>query len=607
MNRLLPIFVTMFTLLVPSMTWADDGATLSRFTWAYVTATQTLTITAGNGDGNMGNAEMNSIRPWESYKNSIQHLVIGSGITYIGNYVFYNHKALQDVTFEEGSKLEAIGHDAFNNCTSLSSITLPEGLTTVHNYAFSSTGLTSVTLPSTVTTIYGHSFDACNSLASVVMYVTDPTTLTLESTSFQSGVTVYVDGIDAWNERFTYANYHCNFVEMVTTWTSGDTDVIFYAGGQYPSGTMTISKKAGGGKGEMADYIDPSLQPWYDTLVPPWYAILNNIKTVIIEDGVTKIGNSAFDDCSGLTSISIPNSVTSIGDYVFNGCSNLTSLTIPNSLTTIGSNAFFNSGLTSVDIPCSVTTIGSDAFYLCENLSSVYCYASSVELGDNAFRLNKSDRKIYVLSDRVNYYKAKWSSYAADIEEIPDPAALTTTSAEGANWSTYYNSNANVQVDANTTVYKVTLDGSSITLTNTGSKIIKAGEAVVLCSTTSGITLAYTSTASTGDYTDNSLLGSNTAVTQESGYTYYALANLTNGLGFYKVGSSVTIPANKAYIRVASGESRDFYGIDEDTTSVELKNGKIEVLKYYDLNGRRVEHPTKGLYIVNDKKVVFNR
>ena len=102
---------------------------------------------------------------------------------------------------------------------------------------------------------------------------------------------------------------------------------------------------------------------------------------------------------------------------------------------------------------------------------------------------------------------------------------------------------------------------------------------MVLCSTTSGITLAYTSTASTGDYTDNSLLGSNTAVTQESGYTYYALANLTNGLGFYKVGSSVTIPANKAYIRVASGESRDFYGIDEDTTSVELKNGKIEELK----------------------------
>jgi hypothetical protein len=178
----------------------------------------------------------------------------------------------------------------------------------------------------------------------------------------------------------------------------------------------------------------------------------------------------------------------------------------------------------------------------------------------------------------VNYYKAKWSSYAADIEEIPDPAALTTTSAEGANWSTYYNSNANVQVDANTTVYKVTLDGSSITLTNTGSKFIKAGEAVVLCSTTSGITLAYTSTASTGDYTDNSLLG-----------------------------SSVTIPANKAYIRVASGESRDFYGIDEDTTSVELKNGKIEELKYDDLNARRVEHPTKGLYIVNGKKVVFNR
>jgi hypothetical protein len=201
----------------------------------------------------------------------------------------------------------------------------------------------------------------------------------------------------------------------------------------------------------------------------------------------------------------------------------------------------------------------------------VTIYAPSLTTyGYSAFELNPSGRKIYVLGDCVNTYQTRWSAYASAIEAIPDPAALATTSAEGANWSTYYNGYVNVQVDANTTVYKVAFDGFTVTLTDTGSKIIKAGEAVVLCSTASGITLAYTSKGSTGDYSDNSLLGSNVAVTQESGYTYYALANLTSGLGFYKVGSGVSIPANNAYLRVA-GESWDFFGFDgKDTSGVEI-------------------------------------
>ena len=74
---------------------------------------------------------------------------------------------------------------------------------------------------------------------------------------------------------------------------------------------------------------------------------------------VTSIGDYAFDDCIGLTSVTIPNSVTSIGDYAFYGCSSLTSVTIPNSVTSIGDYAFYNcSGLTSVTIGNSVTSIG---------------------------------------------------------------------------------------------------------------------------------------------------------------------------------------------------------------------------------------------------------
>ena len=87
---------------------------------------------------------------------------------------------------------------------------------------------------------------------------------------------------------------------------------------------------------------------------------------------VTSIGEDAFRDCSGLTSVTIPNSVTSIGNYAFYGCSGLTSVTIPNSVTSIGEDTFSGcSGLTSVTIPNSVTSIGNYAFYGCSGLTSI--------------------------------------------------------------------------------------------------------------------------------------------------------------------------------------------------------------------------------------------
>ena len=127
-------------------------------------------------------------------------------------------------------------------------------------------------------------------------------------------------------------------------------------------GVLTIS-----GSGDMRDYDYSS----------PWYENGNQIQSVFMANGVTSIGNFAFNECTSLTSMTIPDSVTSIGNGAFKGCTSLTSVTIPGSVTRIGVGAFAScTSLTSVTIPDSVTRIGKQAFDYCTSLTDVY-YAGS--------------------------------------------------------------------------------------------------------------------------------------------------------------------------------------------------------------------------------------
>ena len=114
-------------------------------------------------------------------------------------------------------------------------------------------------------------------------------------------------------------------------------------------------------------------------------------------DGVTEIGSYAFENCSGLTSITIPDSVTSIGNGAFSGCTGLTSITIPDSVTTIGDDAFRGcTGLTSITIPDSVTSIGDYAFEGCTSLTSITIPDSVTSIGDCAFSDCKKLQNIYI-------------------------------------------------------------------------------------------------------------------------------------------------------------------------------------------------------------------
>ena len=128
------------------------------------------------------------------------------------------------------------------------------------------------------------------------------------------------------------------FAEETNTWDisqNGDGSVMATLS---DDGTLTIS-----GNGKMKD--------WRNSSDEAWDSNRKNIKNVIINNGVTSIGNFAFSDCTSLTNITIPNSVTSIGDYAFYGCENLINITIPNSVTSIGNFAFcMCTSLTSINV-----------------------------------------------------------------------------------------------------------------------------------------------------------------------------------------------------------------------------------------------------------------
>ena len=141
------------------------------------------------------------------------------------------------------------------------------------------------------------------------------------------------------------------------TWTKTESDGLTWT--LTADGTLTIS-----GTGAMKDYnAAENLSPAY---------MNSDVKKVVIEDGVTSIGELAFYKCSSLTNITIPDSVTCIEYAAFHGCSSLSSITIPNSVTSIGIYAFVVcSSLTSITIPDSVTSIGYGAFSDCSSLKTI--------------------------------------------------------------------------------------------------------------------------------------------------------------------------------------------------------------------------------------------
>lgn len=148
------------------------------------------------------------------------------------------------------------------------------------------------------------------------------------------------------------------------------------------NGTLTIS-----GTGAMEDYgFTTSYDPYSQTTNRPWRDNVDNIKNIIVEDGVTSIGSLSFASCKNLTSVELPDTVTVLGYGAFAQCSALSDITLPDGITEIKQYLFDDChNLTSVNIPDGVTIIGTEAFSNCWNLTSLTIPDSVTEIGTAAF------------------------------------------------------------------------------------------------------------------------------------------------------------------------------------------------------------------------------
>ena len=189
---------------------------------------------------------------------------------------------------------------------------------------------------------------------------------------------------------------------------------------------------------------------------------------------------------------------------------------------------------------------------------------------------------------------------------------VTANLVDGAYWSTFYSETGNHLAPEGTQVFAVNLTGSAITMTEIGDRIVNSGEGVVLKKTGSGdatttIEMTLTEDASTVDFSANSLQGTATSITNP-GNAYVLNYKAETGVGFYKLISGANIGANKAYLTYDGviGGAREFFLFSDALGIGATLNDNVEMINdnVYDLQGRRVSQPAKGLYIVNGKKYI---
>ena len=373
-----------------------------------------------SGTGAMNDYDPTSI-PWYSHAGEITALELGTGITRIGQYAFYNCSGLRGNLVIPDS-VTSIGGSAFIGCTALRAVTFPASLTTIGSYAFygctslveiafseglqeikesafiGCTALRAVTFPASLTTIGSYAFYGCTSLAEVTFNeglqeigsyafegsalraVAFPASLTtIGSYAFRNTRLAEIAFSEGLRKIESYAFSGCTALQSVA-FPASLTSIGSYAfdecsglsgGLVIPAAVTSVGRyafyKCTGLDGKLIIEAGKAKSIGEDA-----FSGCSKLSGVELGNGITIIDSDAFFGCTALRAVTFPASLTTIGSYAFYGCTSLAEVTFNEGLQEIGSCAFSGcTALRAVAFPASLTTIGSYAFYGCTSLVEI--------------------------------------------------------------------------------------------------------------------------------------------------------------------------------------------------------------------------------------------
>ncbi len=368
-----------------------------------------------------------------------KNTIIPNSVTTIGSSAFSGCAGLTSVTIP--NSVVTIGFDAFTHCTGLTSVTIPNSVTSIGSEAFSGcSDLTSMVVESGNT-----KYDSRNNCNAIIMTATNTLISGCKNTIIPSSVTTI--GSHAFSD--------CSGLTSVTI--PGSVTTIGACAFVDCSGLTSMVVESGNTKYDSRNNCNAIIETATNTLI-------SGCKNTIIPSSVTIIGDNAFRECTGLTSVTIPNSVTTIGNSAFSGCSGLTSVTWnARSCSDFSSSSFspffyiranienftFGEGvekipaylcygmsnLTSVTIPGSVTSIGKGAFYCCSGLTSVtwnakscsdFSSSSSSSSSSSPFYNSRANIKNFTFGEGVEKIPAYLCYEMSKLTSVTIPGSVTT-------------------------------------------------------------------------------------------------------------------------------------------------------------------------------------
>ena len=312
-----------------------DGL-LSKTTKIYGAETNKEAVQEVDRDGSLETEEPQDIEVYNSDNEELvygdyKYSIVNNSVT-IDSYTGSDSVVIVPDNID-GYDVTEIGGSAFARCTNVKEIKLPETLETIGYCAFEScTGLESIKIPSKVKTIGGGAFEYCSSLKEINL----PESIEKLGSEFIGGTQIEEIQIPKSLKSGSSALYGANELKKV----------------EFEEGTETIITRIC-----QVDFFE------------------NKLEEIIIPDGVTEIGDSAFAGCKNVKEIKLPETLETIGYCAFVRCTGLESIKIPSKVKTIEQEAFWYCvSLKMIILPESVESIGTDAFYECNEEFTIYGY-----------------------------------------------------------------------------------------------------------------------------------------------------------------------------------------------------------------------------------------